>query len=89
MPVMQFHITGEEASKIFNWQIKHDKKCKIPHTAIAGKYSFCFTPTSVGTSASVRCICGKRKCFREVEDLDTPAQKRNGLGMITLIRKKS
>lgn len=69
MIVTKFVITAEEATVIAKWQQKHEKKCKLPPTAIGGQYTYCFTPTSVGVLAGVECVCGKRKCFTDYDQL--------------------
>ena len=70
-----FPISEEECEAIKNWTKKHDeeehgydtlnKKIKAGGV-IGGRYSYHFTPTSIGTSGIVRCSCGAEFEFHEI-----------------------
>ena len=63
-----FPISEEEQEKIKEWQRKHDKEVHgvTNVTAIGGKYTYEFIPTSIGTFGSVKCVCGAKFDFQEV-----------------------
>lgn len=67
---MGFPMTEEEVYKAQEWIKTHDKE-EHPHQsagAIGGRYTYEFTPTSIGVLCSVRCSCGDR-C--DLTDLST------------------
>jgi len=45
-----FHITGNELAKIENWMEKHESARPGP---IGGRYTYSFTPTTLGTVIKV------------------------------------
>ncbi len=52
-----FVIDLEEHRKINEWVKSHP--CTITYEgAIGGKYTYCFTPTGIGTALKVKCACG-------------------------------
>ena len=62
-----FTLTKEQSEKIDNWMSAHDVEKHIPkgktfrHSgAIGGAYTWCFTPTSIGTVCKVECSCGEK-----------------------------
>lgn len=66
-PKPMFYLTPKEILKGHNWQKAHDAEKHIPpgktyrySGAIGGAYTWCFTPTSIGTIASIRCSCGEK-----------------------------
>lgn len=63
-----FPISEDEQEKIKEWQRKHDKEVHgvTNVTAIGGKYTYEFIPTSIGTFGSVKCTCGAKFDFQEV-----------------------
>ena len=63
-----FPISEEEQEKIKEWQRKHDKEVHSVTnvTAIGGKYTYEFIPTSIGTFGSVKCVCGAKFDFQEI-----------------------
>lgn len=57
-----FQLNRKEQAKL-NRKLKiHDKKCKFSNLenqgAIGGRLTYCFSPTSLGILAEVKCICG-------------------------------
>ena len=63
-----FPISEEEQEKIREWQRKHEEEAHgvTNVTAIGGKYTYEFIPTSIGTFGSVKCTCGAKFDFKEV-----------------------
>lgn len=49
----------DEGKKALAWCEEHDKKHSGGHAAIGGRYTFSFTPTTLGTVAKVTCACGE------------------------------
>lgn len=54
-----FDLNEVEKSRAEEFKKIH-KKCYRP-TAIGGQFSYIFTPTSVGTAVSIKCICGEQE----------------------------
>ena len=61
-----FPISEKEQKEIREWQKKHDEEEHGGVSAIGGKYAYEFTPTSIGTFGSVKCVCGAKFDFQEV-----------------------
>ena len=70
-----FPITEKEREKIKEWKDKHEKEEHNIRTfedrlrrggAIGGRYTYYFTPTSVGTVGTVRCSCGAEFTFQDL-----------------------
>jgi hypothetical protein len=59
---IKFALTDEQAEKATDWKTEHDKTCKnadpLKQGAIGGRFTYCFTGTSVGVVAKLRCSCG-------------------------------
>jgi hypothetical protein len=52
---------GEELGALNNWAKEHDKICTVKETgAIGGKFTYFFTPTSLGVICKVECTCGEK-----------------------------
>ena len=65
-----FSITGEEWEAIHQWQDKHIKEVHNGDSysgAIGGRWTYEFTPTSIGDIGTVKCSCGAEYTFRELE----------------------
>lgn len=64
-----FVVSKEEDDKIVEWMRKHreEKHQGRGDGAIGGRFSWIFTPTSIGTIGMVQCICGETFTFRELE----------------------
>ena len=60
-----FPISEEEQEKIKEWQKKHNEEGHNG-SAIGGKYTYEFIPTSIGTFGSIKCTCGAKFDFQEV-----------------------
>lgn len=63
-----FPITAEQQEAINRWVEQHEKVHKGGHGAAGGKYSYIFTPTGIGTFASIKCTCGKSFDFSDDND---------------------
>lgn len=70
-----FELSGYEKQKIAEWRRKHDEEVhgadydnhKFRYNgAIGGEYTYCFTPTSIGTVGIVKCCCGEEYVFRRM-----------------------
>jgi len=65
----EFRLTWKELeiSKRFTTRhvIRHRKEKK---TAIGGRFTYSFTPTSLGEIAAIRCACGKKKTLTDFSD---------------------
>jgi hypothetical protein len=57
---MKFELSPEEDAVLLAWITEHEVACKLPPTAIGGRWTFSFTPTGVGTVITVACACGKK-----------------------------
>lgn len=62
-----FFLCKEQNEAIHTWMKEHDQARHIDPKrghrysgAIGGAYTFCFTPTSLGTVATVECACGEK-----------------------------
>ena len=65
-----FSVYPEEAEKIMAWEEKHIKEKHHGNGyagAIGGRFSYEFTPTSLGDIAVVKCRCGGEFCFRDID----------------------
>ncbi len=60
----EFSLTEEEYESIKNWAETHKCKCRIgdrpSRSCCGGEISVIFTPTSIGTAISAKCICGEK-----------------------------
>lgn len=66
---MSFVVTRKEAEQIQEWKDQHiqtDHAGESYSGAIGGRYTYLFTPTSIGEIGEVKCSCGKSFCFREI-----------------------
>lgn len=56
-----FTLTAEQMKKFDTWRIeKNEKKGQVNVGAIGGAYTFCFTPTGLGTIEVVKCADGTK-----------------------------
>ena len=62
-----WRMTREEVDKCQEWKEKHEKIHPMELTIIGGRYTYSFTPTSIGIIGTVKCTCGKEFCFREID----------------------
>lgn len=60
-----FPITEKENHAIIEWMHNHNNETHSGSYGgtIGGRYSYIFTPTSIGTVASVKCVCGEEFTF--------------------------
>lgn len=64
-----FPISAEEWQKLAAWQqyhIKNKHGGRQVAGAIGGRFSYEFTPTSIGTTGVCRCSCGDYYTFQEI-----------------------
>ena len=64
-----FEITKEEDVAIKEWidvHIKEKHNGKYYAGTIGGRFTYGFTPTSIGTVGTIRCSCGDSFTFREL-----------------------
>lgn len=61
-----FYISEEEDKKLNEWISEHEKIHKGGHGCSGGKYTYIFTPTSLGTFGTIKCSCGKSFDFQEL-----------------------
>ena len=58
-----FCLTDEEYETVEKWANTHKCSCKYgdrsSRSCCGGEISVIFTPTTVGTAKSVRCLCGQ------------------------------
>ena len=58
-----FCLTDEEYETIEKWANTHECSCRhgdrASRSCCGGEISVIFTPTSIGTAISARCLCGK------------------------------
>lgn len=66
-----FTITENEAGNLNNWIEEHDKKCPftdpMKQGAIGGRFTYSFTPTSLGQITKIKCACGEEKDVTEYD----------------------
>ena len=63
-----FSINEEEQNLIDKWQESHnaEKHKSKSAGAIGGRFSFVFTPTSIGTIGKIKCSCGEEYVFKDL-----------------------
>jgi hypothetical protein len=69
-----FTITDREQLKIKVLLAHHNTTCpygdpKKKTGAIGGRFSYVFTPTSIGTMAYIECACGEKLEFQDMWDI--------------------
>lgn len=60
-----FVLDEEQYETINKWAANHDCPCRLPdgrpsRSCCGGEISIIFTPSTVGTFISAKCICGAR-----------------------------
>ncbi len=69
-----FPITGDQQEAINAWRRMHeetvhgliDENKRMKANGVSGgRYAYLFTPTSIGTFCSIRCVCGEEFVFSE------------------------
>ena len=69
---MNFKLSEDEKVVLLDWKHKHDQVCKFtngtPQGAIGGRTTYQFTPTGLGTIASVLCACGAEHTLSNFDD---------------------
>lgn len=70
-----FPISEEEQTSIREWMNKHDEEVHHARTlddklklggCCGGRYTYEFTPTSIGTIGTVKCSCGAKFTFQDM-----------------------
>ena len=63
-----FSISEEEQNLIDKWRENHnaEKHKSKGAGAIGGRFSFVFTPTSIGTVGKIKCSCGEEYVFKDL-----------------------
>lgn len=70
-----FPISEEEQKSIREWMNKHDEEVHHARTpddklklggCCGGRYTYEFTPTSIGTIGTVKCSCGAKFTFQDM-----------------------
>ena len=63
-----FPLSEAEADAIFQWQYNHlEAKHKGQSSGtVGGRFTYCFTPTSIGTIGEIQCSCGAKYIFKEL-----------------------
>lgn len=70
-----FPISEEEQKSIREWMDKHDEEVHHARTlgdklklggCCGGRYTYKFTPTSIGTIGTVKCSCGAEFTFQDI-----------------------
>lgn len=70
-----FPISEEEQKSIREWMDKHDEAVHHARTlgdklklggCCGGRYTYEFTPTSIGTIGTVKCSCGAKFTFQDI-----------------------
>lgn len=54
----RFKLKKKEVKKFKEWAKEHEKVCKPLQTAIGGRFTFKFTPTSLADVVKAECACG-------------------------------
>ncbi len=69
--LITFSIESEYVEKIKEWKKRHEKEKHNGSDyagAIGGRYTYEFTPTSIGTFGRIRCSCGDHFDFDDGSD---------------------
>lgn len=64
-----FVLSEDEELTVKNWVTSHNNdkhKGNTDSGAIGGRFTYCFTPTSIGTVGEVVCTCGDKFTFRDL-----------------------
>lgn len=58
-----FAANGAQVKAYREWDTAHNAVCKLANakTAIGGRITWMFTPTSINTVLTVKCACGEEK----------------------------
>ncbi len=63
-----FNLTKEQQEQLAVWEHKHKDACTMKYFgAIGGRYTYSFTPTSLGVVFTVECSCGEKKDLTEYD----------------------
>lgn len=60
-----FPIDEKEDTALKSWMEEHEKFHKGGHGCVGGKYTYIFTPTSIGTFGTIKCSCGESFNFQK------------------------
>lgn len=68
--MIAFQLTDAELYRFVQWRDELEKRePRLPTAAIGGRYTFCFTPTSLGRAVVVRAHMG-RNVYEEIDLTD-------------------
>lgn len=56
----EFSLDEEQYLKFLKWRLEHHCKYDENQGAIGGRFTFSFTPTSIGQIETVHCACGEK-----------------------------
>lgn len=63
-----FHLTDEEHDAINKWAETHNCPSRN-RSCCGGEISVTFTPTSIDTFVSAKCVCGAKLELEELDDI--------------------
>ena len=66
--MVNFELSEKEEKKLNDWLEKHNMKCKLKKKRKLRHFTYCFTPTGIGSIIEVECSCGKSKDITCEED---------------------
>lgn len=66
--MISFTMTYEQKEKLETWKSAHTKTCNPNEGAIGGRWTYRFTPTSIGTALVVQCCCKESVDISDYED---------------------
>jgi len=61
----EFHVTDNEYDFINRWAKSHNCSCR-GKSCCGGEISIKFTPTTIGTHISAKCVCGQEIELAEI-----------------------
>ena len=62
---IEFKLTDEECENLEKWAETHDCSCR-GKSCSGGEISITFTPTTIGTHISAKCVCGQEIELAEI-----------------------
>jgi len=67
-----FEIDENDTVKILKWANEHNENCPFEDPdkvgAIGGRFTYCFTPTSLGCIVVIKCACGEELNLTNIDD---------------------
>lgn len=63
-----FYLNDKEVAAATAWKKQHEKDHVVNYSgAIGGRWSYIFTPTSIGVCIKIQCSCGE---FKDITDFE-------------------